>query len=149
MAVTPIPSLNPIDDANVMTRWCAAVGLTAADIRRDGFDILHHQPEGEHVALYRRFDDDLLRPPRRLAVEVLPSPCAVHPETPTILPGRVNVTAGRRGWIDARLCEPEVRTTPSVSVAVTFDPGDQDAALAALEQIVADARAQIEETRTP
>ena len=129
----------------VMTRWCAAVGLNASEILARPFGIEHGHAEGLHVAVYRHHRSDR---PTHLAVDVLPIPCAAHPEVPSILASRQTVTAGRPGVIDARMCEVTVRETPSVSVAVSFDPGDQDAALSALELAVEDARRQIEESRS-
>ena len=48
---------------------------------------------------------------------------------------------------ERRLLERDWRTSPSVSVEVSFDLHDHEAALAALDRAVDSVKAQIEETR--
>jgi hypothetical protein len=70
----------------VMVPWCERVGLDPARIRVSDFSI-EHRPDGSHEAAYTELLDPIgqgeeLR--RWLTVDVLPFPCALHPEVPAV-----------------------------------------------------------------
>ena len=70
----------------VMVPWCERVGLDPERIPVAPFEIIH---EGDqHFALYELAGvlGEPFQPSRthRLAVDVLPFPCALHPDVPAI-----------------------------------------------------------------
>lgn len=151
-----MPKRDPYTDPDVMVPWCRGVGLDPTRVLQSGFAIEH--VGDTHVAVYTlapppepgqlvNHDADQLLRDQRLVVDFLPRQCEAHPDVPHLVPIRVSVSADVPAVVDQRMCQAVARKSPGVAVRVSFDPGDQDGALAALELAVADERARIEATR--